>query len=131
MAEHRPEPHGPREERIAADARAELEKLAKWRSVFAGWQLGTRLDSDPESQAVRDHREVTILLRAELSALTGLLIDKGVFTAAEFTQRVGEEARLLSEDYSRRFPGMEATEHGIAYDLETIRRRGTMEGWPP
>lgn len=48
---------------------AALNKLAKWRSVFAGWQLGTRLKEDPECQAVKDHREVTILLRAEVSAL--------------------------------------------------------------
>lgn len=54
-----------------------LQKLCKWRSVFAGWQLGTRPDTDAECQAVRDHREVTMLMRAELSALTALLIEKG------------------------------------------------------
>ena len=35
-------------------------RLTKWRSVFAGWQLGTRAKGDPECDAVRDHREVTI-----------------------------------------------------------------------
>jgi hypothetical protein len=118
-------------ERIAGRARASLERLCKWRSVFAAWQLGTRDETDAELRAVKDHREVTILLRAEVSALTGLLIDKGVFTAEEFTQAVGDEAELLSADYARKFPGMEATDHGIAYDLEKLREHGTMDGWRP
>jgi hypothetical protein len=62
-----------------------LNRLAKWRTVFAGWQLGTRAKGDPESDAVRDHREATILQRAELTALTSLLIKKQIITAAEFT----------------------------------------------
>lgn len=49
-----------------------LNRLAKWRTVFAGWQLGTRARGDPESDAVRDHREATIMLRAEVNALTAL-----------------------------------------------------------
>ena len=53
---------------------AALNRLCKWRAIFAGWQLGTRAKGDPESDAVRDHREVTILLRAEASAMTGLLL---------------------------------------------------------
>lgn len=55
-----------------SETRRRLEKLGKWRSLFAGWQLGTRLDNDPECQAVRDHREVTMLLRTEVNA-AGLL----------------------------------------------------------
>jgi hypothetical protein len=110
---------------------AKLNRLTKWRSVFAGWQLGTRSDTDAECRAVKDHREVTILLRCEVSTLVGLLIEKGVFTVEEFNDALGVEADRLSEDYARRFPGMRATNSGIAYDFEEIRRRGTMEGWPP
>lgn len=108
-----------------------LNTLTKWRSVFAGWQLGTRSDTDPECKAVKDHREVTILLRAEVNALTGLLIKKGVFTAEEFTEQMIGEAEHLSAEYSRRFPGMTATEHGISYDVAKLREHGTMEGWRP
>ena len=110
---------------------AALEKLTKWRSVFAAWQLGTRSDTDQEAKAVKDHREVTILLRAEVSALVGLLVAKGIFTAEEFQNALKYEAEALSKDYEKRFPGMEATEHGIAYNLAVIQERGTMEGWPP
>ena len=55
-----------------------LNRVAKWRTLFAGWQLGTRPKGDPESDAVRDHREITILLRVEQSAIIGLLIRKGI-----------------------------------------------------
>lgn len=110
---------------------ASLHRLAKWRSVFAGWQLGTRSDTDQECRAVKDHREVTILLRAELSALTGLLIAKGVFTGEEFSQAVYDEAEQLSADYAKRFRGFTATDHGMAIDVAEIQRHRTMEGWPP
>lgn len=64
--------------------RAALERLGKWRTLLTGWQLGTRPAGDPESDAVRDHREATLLLRAETNAIGGLLISKGLVTADEF-----------------------------------------------
>jgi hypothetical protein len=48
-----------------------------------------------ESEAVRDDRELSMLMRAELNALGQLLIRKGVFTAEEFPDQIHEEARLL------------------------------------
>jgi hypothetical protein len=107
---------------------AALEKLTKWRKFFAGWQLGTRPDSDGESKAVRHHREATILLRAEVSALTGLLIGKGVFTQAEFGESLEREAKRLDRDYSASFPGWSSTPGGMTMKLpeaaETMRRLG-------
>src|SRR5690349_6618136 len=83
-----------------------LNKLAKWRTVFTGWQLGTRKKGDPEGDAVRDHREVTIILRSESSALVGLLVKKGVFTEREWAEAWLEEAKKLDADYERKFPGI-------------------------
>jgi hypothetical protein len=108
--------------------RSSLERLAKWRALFAGWQLGTRLTGDPESDAVRDHREVTILLRAELSALVVLLEKKGVFTAEEYSEALGAEAELLNQDYELRFPGVRATEIGLTFDQ---RAAEWMKNWKP
>ena len=108
---------------------AALNRLGKWRTVFAGWQLGTRAKGDPESDAVRDHREVTMLLRCELTALTGLLIEKGIFTAEEFTAAIGKEAEQLSADYEKRFPGFKATDVGIQMDPQVAAQ--TMKGWRP
>lgn len=105
-----------------------LNILAKWRVLFTGWQLGTRPKGDPEGDAVRDHREVTILLRAELSALNGLLIAKGTYTADEWLAALELEAGLLAHDYERKFPGVTADENGLVFDKRTLP---WMKGWKP
>lgn len=117
------------DDQIAAISDRILNRLAKWRSVFAGWQLGTRDTSDPESQAVRDHREVTILLRAELNALTKVLMDAGIITPRSFTEALILEAEHLDEAYARKFPGMTSTDDGISYELPLAAE--TMKGWRP
>lgn len=114
------------------DTRALLEKVCKWRSLFAGWQLGTRTDTDPEAAAVRDTREILILLRIETTALTRLLLDVGVFTTSQLDAAIGSEARNLDRDYERRFPGVTATEHGLAFDGERIAEiQNWMKDWKP
>ena len=109
-------------------AQPALNRLAKWRTLLAGWQLGTRPKGDPEGDAVRDHREATLIHRAELTALTGLLIRKGVFTEEEFSAEVETEADLLSESLSKRFPGVTATDHGLTIDRRALP---WMKGWKP
>lgn len=107
-----------------------LNKLAKWRTVFAGWQLGTRQKSDPECAAVVDHRELSILLRVELTALTNLLIAKGVVTKEEFEQSLVEEAERLDKEYEKKFNGARSHEFGIEiYDLAAWEK--TTKGWKP
>ncbi|SRR5579883_504325 len=106
-----------------------MNRLAKWRSVFAGWQLGTRTDTDSECQAVRDHREVTMILRAEVNALVVLLIQKGVFTEAEYRGQIQEEARYLCEAYEKRFPGFKAADVGMNIDPQIAVN--TTRTWKP
>lgn len=117
------------DEEVAAQNGRVVNRLAKWRSHFAGWQLGTRTREDPESQAVRDHREVTILLRAEVNALTGLLIEKGVFTAREFTEQVSDESEALMRDFEKRWPGARSSDDGMVYDL--AKAGEYMRHWRP
>lgn len=105
-----------------------LNILAKWRVLFTGWQLGTRPKGDPESDAVSDHREVTILLRAEMSALVGLLTETGVISRDEWLAAVEREAKALATDYERRFPGVRATEYGLTIDG---RATAWMSKWRP
>ena len=104
-----------------------IERLGKWRTVFAGWQLGTRAKGDPECDAVRDHREVTMMLRAEVNALTGILAEKGIFTAEDFTNRMHDECRYLCNEYERRFPGCKATDYGL--ELKPEIWKDTTAGW--
>ena len=105
------------------------QRLVKWRTLFAGWQLGTRAKCDAVGDAVRDHREVTFLLRAEMNALLGLLVAKGICTAEEFTVALEREADLLSADYARRFPGIRAADHGLEFVPHIAA--DTMRGWRP
>ena len=102
-----------------------LNVLAKWRTVFAGWQLGTRPMSDGPSKALRDHREVTLLMRAELNALTVLLVKKGIFTSEEFHAQLTEDAQELCKLLEKRFPGFKASETGMILTkeaAETMKR---------
>lgn len=111
------------------DWQAKVNRLAKWRGLLAGWQLGTRPDTDPECQAVRDHREATLMQRAEITAIVGLLVDKGVFTIEEFTDRCGSEADLLCMALEAKFPGVHATDDGLS--IEPQRAVEWMKGWRP
>lgn len=110
---------------------AAMNKVAKWRTVLAGWQLGTRTSEDPESRAVRDHREATIIHRVELSALTALLIKNGVFTASDFEEQCVLEAKILDLQYEQKFPGITTSLAGVHMDPQKINEAGTMKGWRP
>lgn len=108
---------------------AALNRVAKWRVLYAGWQLGTRPKGDPECDAVRDHRELSILLRVEMSALIDLLLKKGIITQEEWSAALEREANTLSQDYERKFPGVRATDHGLDINLQRVR--GWMKHWKP
>ncbi len=116
-------------EELAQKCYAALNRLTKWRTVFTGQQLGTRPKGDPECDAVRDHREVTILLRCEMTAVTRLLIDNGVFTYEEWQKAMIEEANLLSKDYEKKFPGFHATDIGMQMDVKKAHE--TTKHWKP
>jgi|SRR3954470_11642276 len=105
-----------------------LNRLAKWRTVLTGWQLGTRSKGDPEGDAVRDHREATLLQRVDINALTGLLMEKGVFSEADFEAQLIVEADALSEALEAKFPGFRARDDGMSMDA---RAAETMRGWKP
>lgn len=104
-----------------------LNRLAKWRTVFTGWQLGTRRADDPEAQALRDHRDATTIMRVEVNALTTLLLEKGVFTHEEFQRALIAEAEHLEKRYEEKFPGFRATDHGMSVEPEVARE--TTKGW--
>lgn len=108
---------------------AALNKLCKWRTVFAGWQLGTRTKEDPESQAVRDAREALIILRMEVTTMMKILTDKGIITDAEYFRVAMHEIEALERMYEKRFPGFKSTDNGMVMDIEKAKE--TMKGWRP
>lgn len=105
-----------------------FNRVCKWRTVFASWQLGTRSKDDPECQAVKDQHELLIMLRVEQSAIARLLIEKGIFTAQEFYSTAGEEAEILNTAFEKHFPGFHATDDGITIDPQGME---IMRKWLP
>ncbi len=105
-----------------------INKLCKWRSFFASWQLGTRLESDGEVKAVKHQRELSILLRVDVNALAGLMLRKGVFTQEEYQRALIQEAKYLDHAYEESFPGWRSTETGMSMKMpeagETMRKMG-------
>lgn len=93
-----------------------LNRVTKWRQIFAGWQLGTRVKGDPEGDAVRDHREITILLRVELNAYVQLAVSKGLWTEREWNDQLAIEAALLDQGFEAKFPGARSTDDGMTLD---------------
>lgn len=118
--------------------REALEKLAKWRSVYAGWRLGTRLSNDGESKYTRDLHEQILILRADCSALAFLvrdaLVATGMSEAAaheKLQERMLQEVTELDRLQSLKFPGMSSTPDGISYKLPEARDTMTRLGFAP
>jgi hypothetical protein len=109
-----------------ADMMRALQRLCKWRSFYAGWQLGSRPKGDPESDAVRDAVDARLVMRVELNAMGALLIQKGVFTLEEWHRAVEVEAKAMNRALEERYPGVRATDEGIEITnpegADTIRR---------
>lgn len=105
-----------------------IERVCKWRTLFVGWQLGTRVKGDPEGDAVRDHRETTILLRLEVTALTRLLIERCGIPLEEIQRVMAEEAEHLNAAYEKRFPGVTASDSGLRITRDAAE---WMKHWKP
>ena len=114
-----------------------LNKLCKWRSVLAGWHRGSASimrggKPNPGVAAMRDLMDKWLIMRAEATALSALLIEKGVFTPEEFHGAIMKEAALLDKSLEKRFPGFRSHDDGMdIYDIALARK--TMEdlGFPP
>lgn len=106
-----------------------LNIVTKWRSIFTGWQLGTRAKGDPEGDAVSDHRELTILMRIELNALLRVLLEKEIVTQDEWNAILEEEAYDYSKRLEGKFAGFRATFEGMQMDVAVAAK--TMKGWRP
>ena len=100
-----------------------INRLGKWRTLLTGWQLGTRAKGDPEADAVRDHRELSMFLRAEMNSLVALLIKKNILTTEEFGHAMLTECEQACTEMEKRFPGAQATDDGITLDIAAA------QGW--
>lgn len=105
-----------------------LNRLCKWRTVLVGWFLGTKATDSPGVKAWRDLMDDRLIKRVELSAVTALLIEKGIITVDEFKSQVVIECDEYQKKMEALFPGHVAVEDGISVSgplaLETYKRLG-------
>ena len=78
---------------------------------------------------MRDHREVTLLLRAEVNALLYMLVDKGLVSEEEWNEALEREAELLQRALEGQFPGVKATDDGLTIDTQAAA--SWMGKWKP
>lgn len=113
---------------LVARLREAQEKLGKWRGLYAGWWFGTRPNSDPQAGAARDNFDRTIMLRCEVTALTRILLEKGLATQEDLQRAVLEEVQEMDRMLERSWPGFHTSQTGLEMDLlkaaETMRNRG-------
>lgn len=104
-----------------------LNRVTKWRRIFTGKMIGSNTDDDPHTVGMNDLQEARIIMRVELTALTGLMIRKGLITQEELAQAIEAEANMLNEDYSRKFPGFKAGNDGMHLEMplamETMKKQ--------
>lgn len=105
-----------------------LNRVAKWRTIFASWFLGTRSDTDEACKAYKDLVEKVLILRVENNALTQLLIKNGHIDPKEFGEAIEAEAVEYQKMLEKQFPGISATEYGMNINLEVAI--DYMKNWP-
>lgn len=109
-----------------------LNKLCKWRSIMAGWHLGTAPKETPGVQAMRDLMDKWLIMRVETSALAGLMLKKGVFTDKEYRTQLYAEATILDNHMEEAFPGFRSCEDGVEiYDIPLAQQTTRRLGFPP
>jgi hypothetical protein len=106
-------------------------RVAKWRKILASWQVGTRPESDGETRAIKDHREITLLMRAELNAVVWFLQHKLGISEYEWVTRLTEELEHLDNQMEKKFPGFRSTDEGIEIDLAVAQRTMKDLNFPP
>lgn len=102
-------------------------RLTKWRRHFALWQLGSSREGTQEFKAVSHHRELSMIMRAELNALTKIVLEAKLVTSEEMLKTFEEEFDLLSEDYAKAYPGITAFDWGL--DIKMPEAEYTLRLW--
>lgn len=106
---------------------AAINKLLKWRIVLVGRLLGAKPIHDPQSQGVRDLVDKVLLLRVEVTALTGLCLRAGAFTLETWHRELAREAEALDVSFEQVFPGFKTTEQGV--EINTAKAPDATKDW--
>ena len=107
-------------------------KLRQVGRMHVGRILGSVPATNGAYKSLIDLIERTYFMRAEINALTSLLLKKGLFTEAELTRAFEEEYKYLFDEVSKNWPEITFTETGATVkDPVALATRSKAEGWPP
>jgi hypothetical protein len=71
-------------------------------------------------------------MRAEFNAMAGLLLEKKVFTEAEWAKKLESELRIYFEALAKQWPEIEFTDKAfVIRDPQALAERARREMWPP
>lgn len=108
------------------------QRLTQYARLACGRILGTTSSSNGGYKAIRSLDEARLLHRCELSALTTLLIEHGVFTNDEFREAFAHELEDTLTFLKGEWPEVDAEPHAlIIRDIKAHQQRSRLEGWPP
>lgn len=111
--------------------RAAAQRLRQFGRLTAGRMFGTMTPEDGRYQAVMGIEERGLFARAELNALVKLLVDKGVVTEADWTERVTAELAHLTETHEALWPELTVDAIGVhIHDVPAYMARANRERWP-
>lgn len=100
--------------------------------ITAGRMFGTIANTNGKYIAIMDLEERSIYCRAEVNALTALLIKKGLFSNEEFQTQLAEELNHLADLYQAKIPEVLFTPIGMTVtDVKAFAERAKREKWPP
>jgi hypothetical protein len=118
-------------ETLNAEIRRAAQRLRQFGRLAASRLFGTLPNTSGRYKAVVDEWERSLFTRAELSGLARLMIEKGVFTRAEWAATTIEEYRALADACEKSWPELRVDELGIhVHDLAAFTARSKSEGWP-
>lgn len=115
----------------------DIHRLGMRLRQYARYSLGRILGTVPITSGRYkyhiDHQERSLFMRADLNALTGLLVKKGVFTEQEWNEAWTKEAEQYCEDLARQWPEIQVAHNGRSFQLDTVGfdKRCKAEEWPP
>lgn len=118
-------------------ANSEYITLAKKLRMFARYAIGrvtgTTLETDGNFKFFTLLEEGRLAHRAELNALSKILISKKVFTQKEWGEFLTREMRLMAKEQTERWPDITVDHDGSGYIIRPFEaaKRMKEERWPP
>jgi hypothetical protein len=107
-------------------------KLRQVARVQFGRIFGTTPSTEGRYKAMMDLLERCYFMRAEINALTKILIDKGVCTTSDLQKAMDEEMSMYFKEVAAQFPEIEFGDRGFTIkDVAALAARSKIENWPP